>query len=194
MEEIAFLEGDSKSVENLVKQEMDKPLKHFEKELTSIRTGRASTKLIEDLKVESYGQYMSLKDIATLAAPDSRLLTIQPWDSSNMSAIEKALSASDLGVQPANDGSIIRIQLPQMSSARRDELVKILGKKTEECRIGIRNVRKDFHNEIRDAEKKKIISEDFAKRLSTLLQKVTDDFIGKTDAIHDKKAAELKSL
>ncbi|QQR49238.1 ribosome recycling factor [bacterium] len=194
MEEIAFLEGDSKSVENLVKQEMDKPLKHFEKELTSIRTGRASTKLIEDLKVESYGQYMSLKDIATLAAPDSRLLTIQPWDSSNMSAIEKALSASDLGVQPANDGSIIRIQLPQMSSARRDELVKLLGKKTEECRIGIRNVRKDFHNEIRDAEKKKIISEDFAKRLSTLLQKITDDFIGKTDATHDKKAAELKSL
>ncbi|MBX9830602.1 ribosome recycling factor, partial [Candidatus Babeliales bacterium] len=171
-----------------------KPLKHFEKELTSIRTGRASTKLIEDLKVESYGQFMSLKDIATLAAPDSRLLTIQAWDSNNISAIEKALTASDLGVVPANDGSIIRIQLPQMSSARRDELVKVLGKKTEECRVGIRNVRKDFHNEIRDAEKKKIISEDFAKRLNTLLQKVTDDFIGKVDTTHDKKSAELKSL
>ncbi|MBY0353391.1 ribosome recycling factor [Candidatus Babeliales bacterium] len=194
MEEIAFLEGDSKSIENLLKQEMDKPLKHFEKELTSIRTGRASTKLIEDLKVESYGQFMPLKDIATLAAPDSRLLTIQAWDSNNISAIEKALTTSDLGVVPANDGSIIRIQLPQMSSARRDELVKVLGKKTEECRVGIRNVRKDFHNEIRDAEKKKIISEDFAKRLTTLLQKVTDDFISKVDTTHDKKSAELKSL
>ena len=194
MEEIAFREGETKEFEKMLAVEMDKPIKHFDRELAAIRTGRASTKLIEDIKVESYGQYMPLKEVATLAAPESRLLTIQPWDTSNIPAIEKAIMNSDLGVSPANDGSLIRIQLPQMSSARRDELVKLLGKKTEECRIGIRNVRKDFHNEVRDANKKKIISEDFAKKLSDLLQKVTDKFIAQTDALHDKKAAELKNI
>lgn len=194
MEEIAFREGETKEFEKILAIEMDKPIKHFDRELAAIRTGRASTKLIEDLKVESYGQYMPLKELATLAAPESRLLTIQPWDASNIPAIEKAIMNSDLGVSPANDGNIIRIQLPQMSSARRDELVKLLGKKTEECRVGIRNVRKDFHNEVRDANKKKIISEDFAKKLSELLQKVTDKFIAQTDALHDKKAAELKNI
>lgn len=194
MEEIAFREGETKEFEKMLALEMDKPIKHFDRELAAIRTGRASTKLIEDLKVESYGQYMPLREVATLAAPESRLLTIQPWDASNIPAIEKAILNSDLGVSPANDGSLIRIQLPQMSSARRDELVKLLGKKTEECRIGIRNVRKDFHNEVRDANKKKIISEDFAKKLSDLLQKVTDKFIAQTETLHDKKAAELKNI
>jgi ribosome recycling factor len=194
MEEIAFREGETKEFEKMLAIEMDKPIKHFDRELAAIRTGRASTKLIEDIKVESYGQYMPLREVATLAAPESRLLTIQPWDASNIPAIEKAIMNSDLGVSPANDGSLIRIQLPQMSTARRDELVKLLGKKTEECRIGIRNVRKDFHNEVRDANKKKIISEDFAKKLSDLLQKVTDKFIAQTEALHDKKAAELKNI
>ena len=194
MEPIAFMEGDSKSFELLLKAEMDKPLKHYERELTGIRTGRAHTSLVEGIKVESYGQLMPLKDIATIAAPDARLITIQPWDKTTIPEIEKAISASDLGLTPANDGNVIRLQLPMMSSARRDELVKVLGKKTEDCRIGIRNVRKDFHNEVRDAEKKRIVSEDFAKRLTDLLQKVTDQFIGKTDDLHTKKENELKSL
>lgn len=188
------MEGDSKSFELLLKAEMEKPLKHYERELASIRTGRAHTSLVEGIKVESYGQLMPLKDIATIAAPDARLITIQPWDKSTIPEIEKAISVSDLGLTPANDGNIIRLQLPMMSSARRDELVKVLGKKTEDCRVGIRNVRKDFHNEVRDAEKKRIVSEDFAKRLTDLLQKVTDQYIGKTDDLHTKKENELKSL
>jgi ribosome recycling factor len=137
---------------------------------------------------------MPLNQVASLAAPDSRLLTIQPWDKSIMINIEKAISASDLGVSPTNDGNIIRIQLPQMTAARRDELTKVLGKKTEECRVSIRNVRKDFHNEVRDAEKKHIISEDFAKKLSDLLQKITDQYIAKTDQLSEKKTTELHSL
>lgn len=194
MIDITFQEGDSKSFENLLKEHMDKPIKHFEKELLSIRTGRASTSILEAVRVECYDQYMPLKDIATLSAPDSRLLTIQPWDKSVIGAIEKALLASDLGVTPVNDGNLIRIQLPQMSAARREELVKVLNKKTEECRVSIRNIRKDFHNEVREAEKKRIVSEDFAERLSTLMQKITDQVIEKADALSEKKAAELRSV
>ncbi|MFA6534706.1 MAG: ribosome recycling factor [Candidatus Babeliales bacterium] len=194
MEEIAFIEGDSKSIETLTKEEMNKAIKHFEKELLSIRTGRASTAMLEGLKVECYGQLMGLRELATLAAPDARLLTIQPWDPSIIGDIEKALQTSDLGVSPSNDGKIIRIQLPQMSATRREELVKILGKKVEECRVAIRNSRKDIHNEIRDADKKHIISEDFAEKLSTLLQKITDEFIKKADDMYEKKAGELRAV
>jgi ribosome recycling factor len=191
MIEIAFREGDSKSFETLLKSYMEPPLKHYEKELASIRTGRASIALLENIKVDAYGQMMTLKEVATLGAPDPRLLTIQPWDKSIIPEIEKAVAASDLGASPINDGALIRIQLPQMSASRREELIKLLGKKTEECKVSLRNIRKDFHNEVRDADKKHIISEDFAKRLADLLQKVTDQYIEKAEQINNKKAAEI---
>lgn len=194
MIEIAFSEGDVKGFETPLKAHMDAPIKHFEKELATLRTGRASISLIENIKVQCYGQFMSLKEVASLGAPDSRLLTVQPWDKSIMAEIEKAIATSDLGIAPANDGNLIRIQLPQMSAARRDELSKLLNKKTEECKVAIRNVRKDFHNEVRDAEKKHIISEDFAKKLSEHLQKITDQFIEKTDQMAEKKNTELHTL
>lgn len=194
LDELTLIEGDSKSFDTTLKAMMDKPLKHFEKELAAIRTGRASTALIENIRVECYGQFMPLKDLATISAPDARLLTVQPWDKTAIADIEKAITQSDLGLTPANDGNIIRLQLPQMSSSRREELVKLLGKKTEECRVNIRNVRKDFHNFVRDAEKKKTISEDFSKRLSDLLQKVTDQFITTTETLSEKKANELRQV
>jgi len=191
MIEIAFQEGDSKSFEKLLREHMDRPIKHYEKELASLRTGRATVALLENIKVDAYGQMMGLRELATLGAPDARLLTIQPWDKSVINEIEKAVLASDIGASPTNDGTIIRIQLPQMSASRRDELVKLLGKKTEECKVSVRNIRKDFHNEVRDADKKHIISEDFAEKLSQLLQKVTDQFIEKADQMHEKKTAEI---
>jgi len=194
VEAIIFTEGNTKNFENSLKIEMEKPIKHFEKELASIRTGRASTVLVESLKVECYGQIMTLKELATLAAPDARLITIQPWDKTIIGDIEKAIKNSDLGINPINDGTLIRLQLPMMSSSRREELVKILNKKTEECKVGIRTVRKEFHNQLRDAEKAKGISEDFATRLTDLLQKITDDFTKKVDTLHDKKANELRSI
>ncbi|NDD54594.1 ribosome recycling factor, partial [bacterium] len=190
MIDIAFQEGDVKSFETLLKEHMDKPLKHYERELAAVRTGRASVALLENIKVDVYGQMMSLRELATLAAPDARLLTVQPWDKSIIADIEKAIAASELGLTPANDGNIIRLQLPQMSASRRDELVKLLGKKTEEAKVGIRNVRKDFQNEVRDAEKKKLVSEDFCKKLNDVLQKITDQFIEKTDQMHKKKETE----
>jgi ribosome recycling factor len=191
MIEIAFSEGDTKSFESLLKEHMDKPLKHYDKELAAIRTGRASIAILENIKVEAYGQVMGLRELATLSAPDARLLTVQPWDKTIIAEIEKAITVSDIGAAPVNDGTIIRIQLPQMSASRREELVKLLGKKTEECKVSVRNIRKDFHNEVRDADKMHIISEDFAEKLSVLMQKVTDGFIEKIDQIHNKKAAEI---
>ena len=192
MEPLIFEEGNVKSFEQATKAAIEKPIHHFEKELVAIRTRRASTALIEEIKVECYGQMMKLIELATLAAPDARLITIQPWDKSIIGAIEKAIQTSETGLNPINDGTLIRLQLPQMSTERREDLVKLLGKKNEECKIGIRGVRKDFHNQIREVEKDRGISEDFAKRLTNALQKITDDFIKKADALHDKKAKEIR--
>lgn len=194
MQKIVFSEGESRSFETTVALEMQNPIKHFEKELTSIRTGRASTKLIEEVKVECYGQQMMLRDVATLGAPDARLLTVQPWDKNLIADVEKALMQSDIGITPVNDGETIRLQLPQMSTSRRDELIKLLGKKTEECKVGVRAIRKEAQNQLKAAEKDSAISEDFAKRLADSLQKVTDNTIKIVDEISAKKAADIRVI
>lgn len=186
--------GSSKPFEAFIESEMDKSIKHLEKELSKLRTGRASTAMIEDIKVSCYGSLMSLKDTAALSAPEATLLVVQPWDKGIMPEIEKAISMSDLGVTPLNDGTVIRIQLPRISKERRDELVKVLQKKLEECKVSIRNVRKDVHSFIRDTEKAKKISEDYGKRLQDLLQKITDKFCDLSDKVASKKEIELKDL
>ena len=189
-----FAEGETKKVEEALKVSMTACIKHYEHELTSIRTGRASTDILDNVKVECYGQMMNIRDLATLATPDARLITIQPWDKGTLAAIEKAILNSDVGITPLNDGSIIRLQLPLMSSERRDELVKVLNKKAEEARIQIRNVRRDFLNVAKESEKKKDISEDFGKRLADLVQKVTDQFIGTIAEHTAKKEAALRQV
>lgn len=195
MKELVLVENDTKTFETAISAEMDKAIKHFEGELIKIRTGRAHVSMVEDLKIIVYGgQTMSLKAVATIGAPESDLLTIQPWDASIIADIEKAVLTSDLGVKPQSDGGIIRIQLPKMSSSRREELAKILGKKAEDCKIAIRNIRKDFNNIIRDAKKDKTISENFFNRLEDLLQKNTDNFTKKTDVMSEKKNVELTSI
>lgn len=192
MEQFAFVENEVKPFEDAIKVEMTEAIKHFERDLVAIRTGRASTAIVDHIKVECYGQMMGLKELATVSTPDARLVTIQPWDKSQMIEIEKAILASDIGITPSNDGVVIRLQLPQMSSDRRDELVKVLNKKTEESRVSVRSVRKDFHNQLRDAERKRNVSEDFAHRLSDVLQKVTDSFIAKVDEMQNKKEKDLR--
>lgn len=192
---LEFVEGGStKNFEKAVEVEMNPHIKHLEKELLKLRTGRAHTSLIEDIKVDCYGSMMSLKDVAALSAPDVSLLVIQPWDKAIMPDIEKAISTSDLGLTPLNDGTVIRLQIPRMSTARRDELTKVLGKRVEECKISLRNVRKDVHNAIRDAEKTKKISEDWSKRLQDILQKITDKMVDFSDTLAKKKEEEIKSL
>lgn len=192
---IVLVENDIKSFQGPMEAEMDKPIKHFERELLKVRTGRAHTSLIEDIPVEAYGQEATpLKNMAALAAPDARLLTIQPWDTNILGAIEKAINMSDLGLTPVSDGKFIRLRLPEMSTARREELVKVLGKKAEECKVAIRNIRKEFNNVIRDAKKDKVISENFFSRLEDVLQKVTDAFIDKTEVLRKKKETDITTL
>ena len=175
--------------------EMQKAIKHFEGELAKIRTNRAHTSLVEDIQVEAYGQApVALKGLAVLTAPDARLISIQPWDTGTIADIEKALKNSEIGIAPRNDGKVIYLQLPEMSSDRRNELAKILGKKQEECKTTIRNVRKDFNNYLRDAKKDKAISENFFNRLEDVLQKVTDMFTEKTDAMTEKKKKEIMTV
>lgn len=188
-------ENNTKSFETALNNEMDKVVKHFQKELVGIRTGRAHTSLIEDVKVAAYeGNEVRLRDIAALSAPDARLLVIQPWDKTLLSAIEKGLTQASLGLTPVNDGDLIRITLPEMSAQRRDELVKQLHKKLEESRVAIRNIRKDFHNMVRDAQRSKKISEDFSNRLNEfILPKVTDKYTLQLEELSTKKEQEVRA-
>ncbi len=194
MAEIILTEGIQSTLENPVNEEMTKSLKHFEHELTSIRTGRAHPSMVDSIKVSCYAgtTELALKNLASITIPDARLIIIQPYDQSTIMDIERALKESDLGVTPQTDGQTIRIVLADMSVARRDELKKILAKKTEDCRVSIRNIRKYYNNLIRDTQKEKEISEDFAKRLEDILQKTTDKFIKQVDQLSEKKEADLK--
>ena len=194
-QQITIIENDVKSFQTPMEVEMNKVIKHFEGELIKIRTGRAHTSMVEDLPISCYGQPpMALKSYAAIAAPDARLITIQPWDLTLIDEIEKAIKGSDLGVNPTNDGKVIKIVLPEMSSSRREDLIKILGKKLEECKIAIRNIRKDFNNIMRDAKKDKKISDNFFNRLEDVLQKVTDNFTSKAITLNDKKEKEIRSF
>ncbi len=193
--DINLIENDVKSFQKPIESEMKKAIKHFEGELIKIRTGRVHTSLIENILVSCYNQpAMPLKNFASLAAPEVRILTIQPWDSSIIPDIEKAISNSNLGVAPVNDGKIVRLQLPEMSTTRRQELVKVLGQKCEESKVVIRNIRKDFNNLIRDAKKDKTISENFYNRLCDVLKKITDTFTEETDLITKKKKEEITTI
>lgn len=193
---IILEEGNSTSFENAAKGSMEQAIDHFKKELAAIRSGRAHTSMIEDIRVSCYNgeSEMRLKEIAALSAPDTNLLVIEPWDKSLMADIEKAISRSDLGVNPVNDGNVIRIQLPIMSTERREELIKVLHKKTEDARKTIRAARKEFHNFLRDKEHNKKISEDFSKRVMDKLQKLTDEKVKSIDEMAKKKESELKHI
>ncbi|MBI2344900.1 ribosome recycling factor [Candidatus Dependentiae bacterium] len=195
MTPILIEEGNIKSFEKLVTAEMEKAMTHFEKELVGIRTGKAQIGMIEDIKVECYGgSVMRLRDVASLAAPDINMLTIQPWDKGIISDIERSINISHLGLTPIVDGDIIRLEIPRMTTSRRDELSKLVGQKIEASKIDIRNIRKDVQNFVKDAQKGKKISEDFEKRLQKTLQDLTDNFVNKIDTQGEKKKAELKAL
>jgi len=183
-----------KQQEKELELEMDKHLKNFQRELSKIRTGRANPAMVEDIRVVCYGKPMPLKELASISAPEASMLVIQPWDKSLLSDMEKAVSLSDLGVSIQNDGEILRIKIPPMSSSRRDELVKSVHQKLEATKVVIRNIRKDVQNKIRDAEKTKKISEDISKSLQEMLQKVTDKFIKLGDLDATKKESEIKNL
>lgn len=195
MIDLQLTDQNQKEFEKKMSLELDKAVQHFEKELVTLRTGRAHTSLVEKIQVACYGSNpMELRHIAAISVPDSRLIIIEPWDKSVIGDIERALQNSELGVSPVNDGNVIRIALPEMSSERREELIKILNRKLEDTRISIRNSRKDFNNLIRDALKNKSISEDHSRRLVDALQKITDNYIKKCEDMAAKKEKDIKGL
>jgi ribosome recycling factor len=187
-------ENNLKAFDISVATEMDKAIKHCEKDLSSVNTGKASASMVEDLKVDCYGNMMLLRELASISTPEANQIAIQPWDKGAVSAIEKAILASHLGITPNTQGAIIRLELPPMSSARRDELAKVVSKKVEDAKVAVRNIRKDIGNVIKDNEKKKTISEDFVKRLTKSLQDITDKFVAQIDALGEKKKKDLKTV
>ncbi len=176
------------------KRKMNKVLEVMAQDLARVRTGRASVALLEGIKVEAYNASMPLPQVASLAAPEPRLLTVQPWDPTLLADIEKAILKSDLGLTPANDGKIIRLPIPALTTERRKELVKVVKKMAEDGKVALRNVRRDANERLKDLKKDKEISEDDAHRSQDEVQKLTDDFIKKVDAQAADKEKEIMSF
>ena len=176
------------------REKMDKSLVAFQNEISHIRTGRASTGLVDSIEVEVYGQKMRTNGIAPPAVPEPRMITIQPWDKSNLATIEKAVSQSPLEVNPSNDGNVIRVPLPELSEERRKEYVKIIGKLAEDARVSVRNIRRHEVDVIKKQQKSGDIPEDDAHKLTDAIQKVTDDIVAKIDTTFKAKESEIMEV
>jgi len=163
----------------------------LEDDLAGIRTGRASPALVERLPVEYYGTPTSLMQLATISAPEPRLLTIRPFDQGSIKDIERAIQASALGLTPSNDGKLIRLSIPPLTEERRHDLVKIVHSRAEEARVAVRNVRRDVHNDLREFEREKLISKNELERAEAGLQKLTDEYVEKVNRAADKKEEEV---
>lgn len=170
---------------------MKKAVEATVREFAGVRTGRASAALVQGITVDYYGTPTPLQQVATVATPETRLLTIQPWDQGLVPAVEKAILKSDLGITPASDGRIIRIVIPPLTEERRKELVRIVRRMTEEGRVAIRNIRRDANEKLKSLEKQKQISEDDLKKATDVVQKMTDKYIKELDMALASKEKEI---
>jgi ribosome recycling factor len=173
------------------KQMMDKSVEAVKRDFSTVRTGKATTALLDLVRVEAYGNEMPLKEVANVAAPEPKLLTIQPWDKSLLKAVEKGILASDLGLTPSNDGNLIRIPIPPLTEERRKELVKVIHKFAEEGRVGIRHARTEMMTKIKKTEH---VSSDDQKHAEKDLQKVHDEHLKAVDAAVKAKEAEIMEV
>jgi len=173
---------------------MEKAVEALKKELAAIRTGRANPGLVEHVQVEYYGTITPLNQIAGISVPEARLIVINPWDKQALPVIEKALLKANLGLTPSSDGKVIRLSIPQLTEERRKELVKMVGKRVEDGRVEVRNIRREGIEELRSLEKSKQISEDDLKRGQDQIQKLTDDYISQIAEIAENKEAELMQV
>ena len=173
---------------------MKKSIEALKRELNSVRTGRASPALLEPLKIEYYGTPTPLQQIAAVSVPEARLLMIKPYDQSTLSAIEKAILKSDLGLTPMNDGKVIRLPIPPLNEERRRDLTKVVRKHAEETHVAVRNIRRDALKDLEEMEKEKMISEDQHFKGKDLLQEVTDRYIAQVDQIAKAKEAEIMEV
>lgn len=175
-------------------EKMSKTISVYKEELQSIRAGRANPSLLDKITIDYYGQQTPLKQVGSVSAPEPRLLVIQPWDVSLIPLIEKEILKSDLGLNPSNDGKVIRLIIPQLTEERRKELVKVVKKNGENAKVAIRNTRRDFNEKLKKMEKNKEISEDDRKQAEDEIQKITDKFIEEIDGATKKKEEELMEI
>jgi ribosome recycling factor len=173
------------------KENMVKAIAALKKDLKRVRTGRASLSLLDGVKVDYYGTLTPVSQLATLAVPESRLITIQPWDTSVIKEIEKAILKSDLGLTPSNDGKIVRIAIPPLTEQRRKELVKVVHKICEEYKVSVRNLRRDANEMVKELKKNSQISEDDAFKSQEKIQKMTDEHIKLVDECYKEKEKEI---
>src|SRR5579862_2048547 len=183
-----------RDVENHAKTRMEKALTDLQHEMASIRTGRASVSIFDNIKVDYYGTPTPLNQLSNLHVPDPTLITIQPWDVSQIGAIEKAIRNSDLGLNPGNDGKIIRVPIPALTEERRKEIVKRLHGIAEDHRVALRNIRRDANEHVKKLLKDKAISEDEERRALEEIQKMTDGHIQKTDQMAKTKEKEILEI
>ena len=181
-------------VKEEAKEKMGKSISSLKSELKKIRTGRASLSLLDDIKVEYYGTMTPLNQLATLSVPESRLITIQPWDVSSVNSIEKAILKSNLGLTPSNDGKIIRIAIPPLTEERRKDIVKQVNKMCEDYRVAIRNIRRDANDMLKQLKKDGDASEDDVFKAQEDIQKLTDEHIKQIDDIYKEKEKEILEL
>lgn len=173
---------------------MSRTIEALRKDLASIRTGRASLALLDGIMVNYYDTLTPLQQLASLSIPESRQMAIQPWDPKIIPDIEKAILKSDLGLTPANDGKIIRINIPPLTEERRKQLVKMVRKKAEEAKVAVRNIRRDANEELKRLEKDKHVSEDVVKKSQEEIQKLTDSYITKVDDVVANKEKEIMEV
>jgi ribosome recycling factor len=185
-----MIEGNLREAET----KMQKSLEALGKEVLTIRTGRASPALVDRIPVDYYGNPTPLNQLASITAPEPRLIVIQPWDRSVITAVEKALQKSELGLNPANDGQVIRVPIPPLNEERRREYVRLVKRYAESAHVAIRNIRRDQMDRIKAAEKEKQVSADEAKRAGDRLQKVADRYIARVDEAAARKEAEIMEV
>lgn len=184
----------TKDVINDMKSHMEKSVESLRREYQKVRTGRANTGLLDEIRVDFYGNPSPLNQVATLAVPEPRTITIQPWEAKMISVIEKAILNANLGFTPSNDGKLIRISLPPLTEERRKEIVKSLKKTAEDAKIAIRNIRRDAIDGLKKLEKDKKISEDDLKRAEKEVQDVTNVFVAKIDEVLAHKEKEVMEV
>ena len=177
--------------QNSYSSKMDKSIKSFMKDISTLRTGRANTNMLDTIKVDVYGQLMPIEQLATVSVPEARLISIQVWDKGNISLIESAIQKSELGINPQTDGQIIRLRIPDLTEERRKDLIKILKNMGEKSKISIRNIRREANEELKSKLKGKLISEDQNKKFEKNIQKLTDTNIQTIEKILIEKEKEI---
>ncbi len=182
--------------QHVVKSEerMKKVLESTRREFSGIRSGKASPALLDAVRVDAYGTMVPLNQVGSVSAPEARLLVVQPWDKSLVKAIMKAIQASELGVNPTDDGTLVRVPIPSLTEERRRDMVKLIARLAEDGRVHLRQVRHEVNKEIKAEEDKHVLSEDDAKRLTLEVQKLTDRYVGQVDELLKKKTAEVMEV